>query len=227
VDRHAVSCIDAQAVDLDGARRRHQVAIAGLAELIFGGFAGLQRRRHHAGVGADRQCLGVRLEAAGDGDETAGAIRLRKRLRTPARLAAGLGGLDPDLEDPRRAGLEIVFGVAHAGAGTHYLNIASLGAALVAQTVLMRDGALADVSDDFHIGVRMRREAGVRRDLVVIPNPQGTVAHIIGVIVTAEREMVLGLEPAVVGATKLVERSKFDHDEISVGDVLEVWISRL
>jgi hypothetical protein len=35
-------------------------------------------------------------------------------------------------------------------------------------------------------------------------------------MMAAEREMVLGLEPAVVGAAEFVERSEVDHDEISV-----------
>ena len=43
------------------------------------------------------------------------------------------------------------------------------------------------------------------------PATQGAVAHVAGIVVTAEREVMLGLEPAVVGAAELVERSEFDH----------------
>jgi hypothetical protein len=35
--------------------------------------------------------------------------------------------------------------------------------------------------------------------------------------VAAERKMMLGLEPAVVGTTEFVERSEVDHEEISIG----------
>ena len=62
------------------------------------------------------------------------------------------------------AGLEIVFGVADAGAGAHHLHVAGFGAAFVAQAVLVRDRALADIGDDLHVAMRMRRKAGLRRD---------------------------------------------------------------
>ena len=75
----------------------------------------------------------------------------------------------------------------------------------------MRNRAFADVGDDFHVGVGMRGKAGVRCDLVVVPHPQGAVAHIAGVVVTAEREVVLCFQPAVVGGAELVEGSEFDH----------------
>jgi hypothetical protein len=50
--------------------------------------------------------------------------------------------------------------MAHAGAGAHHLDVAGLGAALIAERVLVRDRALADIGDDLHVGVRVRREAG-------------------------------------------------------------------
>ena len=90
------------AVDLDRAGRRHQIEVARLARRIFRALAGLQRGGEHARVGADRQRVVVAVEAAGEGDELAGAVRLRERLGAPGRLAALRGRLDPDLEDPRR-----------------------------------------------------------------------------------------------------------------------------
>jgi hypothetical protein len=50
--------------------------------------------------------------------------------------------------------------VADAGARAHHLDVARLGAALVAQVVLVGDRAFADIGDDLHVGVRVRREAG-------------------------------------------------------------------
>jgi len=70
----------------------------------------------------------------------------------------------------------------------------------------MRDRAFADVGDDLHVGMRMRRKPGIGRDLVVIPDAQGAVAHIARVIMAAEREVMLCFQPAVVGAAELVER---------------------
>jgi hypothetical protein len=37
------------------------------------------------------------------------------------------------------------------------------------------------------------------------------VAHIAGVIVTSEREVVFGFQPAVIGAAEFCKRSEFDH----------------
>ena len=76
---------------------------------------------------------------------------------------------------------------------------------LLPSAVLMRDRAFADIGDDFHVGVGMGGKAGVRRDLVVVPHPQGAVAHIVGVVVAAEREVMLCLQPAVIGAAELLQ----------------------
>src|SRR6185437_8943918 len=117
----------------------------------------------------------------------------------------------PDLEDSRLGRLQIIFGVADAAAGAHHLYVARFGPALVAEAVLMRDRALADIGDDFHVGVGVRRKAGVRRDLVVVPHPKRAVTHIVRVVMAAEREVVLGLEPAVVGGAELRKWPEFDH----------------
>jgi len=49
--------------------------------------------------------------------------------------------------------------MTHAGAGTHHLYVAGVGAALVAEAVLMGDGTLADIGDDFHVGMGMGGKA--------------------------------------------------------------------
>ena len=66
----------------------------------------------------------------------------------------------------------------------------------------MGDRALADIGDDLHVGMRMRREAGVGSDLVVVPHAQGSVPEALGVVIAGEGEMMLRLEPAMVGAAK-------------------------
>ena len=210
-DRDAVAGVDANAVDLDAAGRRHQIEVARFAGRVLRALAGFQRGGKHPRVGTDRQCVLVIGKSAGDGDEIAGAVRFRERFRAPGRLAALRLRFDPDLEDLGRLRLQIVFGVTDTGAGAHHLNVARFGAALVAEAVLMGDRALADIGDDFHVGVGCGGKAGVRRDLVVVPHPQGAVAHIAGVVVTAEREVVFCFQPAVVGAAEPVEGSEFNH----------------
>src|SRR6516165_2454078 len=98
-----------------------------------------------------------------------------------------------------------------ARSGTHHLHIAGLGSALVAEAVLVRDGALADIGDDLHVGVRVWWEAGVGGNLVVVPHPKGAPAHSGGVHVLPEGKVVPGFQPAMIGGGELVEWSAFDH----------------
>ena len=91
--------------------------------------------------------------------------------------------------------------------GWHY----GFGAAGVSQAVLVADRAFAHVGDDLHVRVRVRREAGLRRDGVVVPHAQRAPAHAIRVVVAGEGEMVFGVEPAVVGSAQAVEGSAFNH----------------
>ena len=75
----------------------------------------------------------------------------------------------------------------------------------------MGDRAFADIGDDLHVGMGMGGKAGIRRDLVVVPNPQRAVAHIARVIVAAEREVMFCFQPAVIGAAEFCKGSEFDH----------------
>src|SRR5690606_18745001 len=124
--------------DLHLALRRHQVTeAAGTGEAVLGAFAGLERCAEHARVGADRQRIPVAGDPAGQGDEATGTVLLRERARAPGRLAALFVREDPDLEDPGDARLEVVLGMAHAGARGHYLDVGGFVAALVGQAGLL------------------------------------------------------------------------------------------
>ena len=136
---------------------------------------------------------------------------LRERLGAPTRLLTPARRLDPDLEDLRGLGLEIILRVADPGAGAHHLHVAGFGAPLVAEAVLMGDRALPHIGDDLHIGMRMRREPRFRCDLIVVPDPQSPPAHTLRVEIIGKGEMVLGLQPVVPRSTQLLKRSAFDH----------------
>ena len=73
-----------------------------------------------------------------------------------------------------------------ACAGAHHLNVASLGTALIAQTILMGNRTLADIGDDFHVRMRMGGKAGSRRDFIVVPDPQGAEIHALRIIIVGE-----------------------------------------
>ena len=106
---------------------------------------------------------------------------------------------------------QVVFGVPDTGAGAHHLDVSGFGSAFIAETVLVRHRAFANVGDDFHVRVRVRRKARVGRDLVVVPNAQRAPTHSRGIVVVCEGEMVLGLQPAVIFSSEFFEWSVFDH----------------
>jgi len=114
--------------------------------------------------------------------------------------------------------------VADAGARAHYLHIARFGAALVAQAVLVGDGAFTDIGDDFHVGVGMGRETRAGGDGVVVPHPQRAPAHAGRIVVAGEGKVVLGIEPAVVGTAKGLEGTAFDHGVLLLRCVLR-WMN--
>src|SRR5262249_9611028 len=151
--------------------------------------AGLERRTQNPGIRTDRERAFVIIEAARKRNEAPRTVTLREGLRAPRRRTAALRRHDPDLEDPRRCRLEIVFGVADAGSGTHHLHVAGFGTPLVAETVLVRDSALAHIGDDLHVGVGMGRKARIGGDLVIVPYPQRAPAHAGRVGELAEREV--------------------------------------
>jgi len=57
-------------------------------------------------------------------------------------------------------GIELA--VLHATASAHDLNLPRLELRMIAHAILVFDGALKDVSEDFHVLVRMRRETHPR-----------------------------------------------------------------
>src|SRR6516162_1065183 len=221
-DGGTVTGVEGHAVDLDRALGRHQIAVASFAQRVFGGLARLQRRAENPRIGADRQGVAVTRVAARQRDKTAGAVTFGERLGAPARCLAAARRQDPDLEDPGGTRLQIVFRMTDAGSGAHHLHVTGFGAAFVAEAVLMGDRTLADIGNDLHVGMGVRRKPGIRRDRVVIPYPERAPTHALGVVVLGKREMVLSVEPTVVRSAEAFKGSAFDHlaSPIYRGEVL-------
>ena len=122
---------------------------------------------------------------------------------------------DPDLEQRAGLVLHVELAVLDPGPRAHHLHIARDRPALVAQTVLVADRPGAHVGDDFHVIVRVRRKAAVRRDHIIVPHPQGPPLATRRIVVSAEREVVMGIQPTVIGGADGAERAKFDHGKVS------------
>jgi len=120
-------------------------------------------------------------------------------------------GQNPDLEQAGFLVLQIVFRVLDAGPGAHNLDVASPGAAHVAQAVLVRDRPGADIGDDFHVLVRVRRKAGLGRNRIVVPHLQRAPLGPLRLVIAGEGKVVMRVKPAVVGGAKRSKGAKFDH----------------
>ena len=120
-------------------------------------------------------------------------------------------GNDPYLENLGGLGFHVVFGVLDAGARAHDLYIPRFCPALVAQIVFMGDCTTSDIGDDFHVPMTMGREPALGRNGVIIPDPQWSDIHAVGVHVFGEAEMMFRIEPAMIGMAKGVEGANFNH----------------
>src|SRR5690606_26181766 len=101
--------------------------------------------------------------------------------------------IDPYLEQGRLDVFGIIFGVSDACASRHDLNVTGFGAALIAKAVLMGDRAFADIGDDFHVGMGVRRETGTGGDFIIVPDADRPPAHTFGVMVVSKGKMVAGI----------------------------------
>ena len=63
----------------------------------------------------------------------------------------------------------------------------------------MFERPLADIRDDLHVTVPMKRKAGTDRNLVVIPDNQRAKRVMRGVVSGIDLEVVLRAEPAMIG----------------------------
>src|SRR5690606_40735141 len=76
------------------------------------------------------------------------------------------------------------------------------GVQTCALPILVGDSPFAHVGDDFHVVVGMRRKTAVRRDGVIVPDPQATPVHTLRIVVFGEGKVVLGIQPAVIGGAE-------------------------
>jgi hypothetical protein len=120
--------------------------------------------------------------------------------RSLPRFDAARVRLDPDLQEMHELAIRgVVFAVANAGARAHALHVARPDHGAVAHRILVRQRALEDVADDFHVAVAVGAEALARLDAVFVDDTQRPEAHVPGIVVVRERKSVEGLEPAVLG----------------------------
>jgi hypothetical protein len=119
------------------------------------------------------------------------------------------------LKQPTGFITQIKFAMCDASACAHNLYITSLGPASIAQAIFMRDRAFADIGDDFHIVMRMRRKSRSCGNFVVIPNPDIAPIHPSGIIITGKAKMMIGVEPAMIGFPQGRKTALFGGDTVN------------
>jgi hypothetical protein len=93
----------------------------------------------------------------------------RERLLLVAWRDASDIGLDPDLEKMGHLLWRMVVLTVHdSTASAHALHVAWGDGATIAHAVLVRQFALQDVADDFHVTMTMRAKSGARLNPVFI-----------------------------------------------------------
>jgi hypothetical protein len=98
----------------------------------------------------------------------------------------------------------VLLAVEDAGAGAHALGEAGVDDAVVALGVLVDEAAVQDPGDDLHVAVRMGVETGAGGDDVVVGDQEQPEVGVGGVVVPAEGEAVMGVEPAGTGVEAVV-----------------------
>ena len=118
--------------------------------------------------------------------------------------------LQPNLEEVRRLIWgRIELAVSHAGARAHDLDLSGTKLPLVAHAILVRQRSGDYVAENFHVSVRVRREAAACCDVVFVDDTQRSKPHGFGIVIISEREGMSGVEPTevrVASAGGFVER---------------------
>src|SRR4051812_26898288 len=89
--------------------------------------------------------------------------------------------------------------VANAAARGHRLHFAGTDLAFGAGAVGMPQRALDHPGDDLHIVVAVFTKAAARLDDIIIDDAERPIAHVVGIVVAAERKRVKAVEPANLG----------------------------
>ena len=101
---------------------------------------------------------------------------------------------DPDLQKMRHACFAVIeFAVRNASARTHALHVAWLDRRAISHAVFVRQCAIENVADDLHVPVAVLAEAHSCGDAVFVDYPQRPEAHMLAVVIIAERKTVMSL----------------------------------
>ena len=173
--------------------------------------SGKQGCAQNLGIGTDRQRIAVGRISARQHDEAPCPIRFWETATAPTRRPAALTGQQPDLKKLELVGAVIVLRMADSGSCAHHLDVARPCAADVARTIFVRDDAVANIADDFHIRMTVPAKAGARRISSSFQTTRAPGA-IRRIAVRRNNEVVARLQPATIALIECFFGSNLQHD---------------
>ena len=102
----------------------------------------------------------------------------------------------------------------HARARAHQLHAARSYLRGVTHRVFMRERAFSDEGENFHVPVRVWREATAAGDAVVVEHAQVPPTDFRRIIKLAERKRVVGIQPVELEVSAFSGRPERMHDVI-------------
>src|SRR5262245_22809434 len=105
----------------------------------------------------------------------------------------------------------VVFAVADPSSGAHALHITDANYRARARAVLVCQCAFEHIGENFHVPVRMSPEPSPRSNSIFIDHSKIAEAHVLRVVVVAERKRMTAVEPAGLRSTSFSCRPYSNH----------------
>jgi hypothetical protein len=119
---------------------------------------------------------------------------------------------NPNLQEVQRLrGRGIEFAVLNSRARRHSLQIAGRDYSFRSEAVVMLDLTFENVSDDFHVTMRMRAEAPSSGNPVIVDHTQDREPIFLRIEIFTERKRMPAIEPIELGPTALIRFANTDH----------------
>lgn len=194
-------------------------AVARFLQYVFERFSRVERTEMKPGVLVDPRTFVLRIGRDYLLERVFGKWA-ESELVVPGSDAALLG-VDPNLQKFGELGLaRVEFAMENARSGAHDLDFAFADDRTVAHAVLMFERAFERYGDDFHIVVRVLSEPRPRGDGIVVEHSKGSKPHSGRVVISRERERMVGVEPAVESVSAGI--GTVDDGIVHVGNGLRI-----
>ena len=103
-----------------------------------------------------------------------------------------------------------------AVAGSHDLDFVAPEDVRAGKAVAVGQAAVDHIGQDLHVAMAVRSEPLAGRDAILVEHAQHAEAHEVRILIAAEGECGVGVQPPEVGAAAVFAPANRDHEVISV-----------